>query len=86
MRFAILTTVLIIMIFIGFCGQANSGAAEKKAILSKVYSYTDEEIDGMKYRIYFKEASTSETGYCLAVINITKDKLECDLLNKQLAE
>ena len=86
MRFAISTTVLIVMMFIGCCSQTSSNAVESKTLFSRMYCSMDEEIDGMKYRIYFKDSWSSETGYCLAIINVTKDKLECDLLKKQLAE
>lgn len=53
------------------------------------YSYKEEIKQGMKYGIwygdYFHGGSIS-TGYCLAVVNLTKDSLEIELLRRQLSK
>lgn len=51
-----------------------------------LYDSLDQEIDGMKYRIWYKVWSGSQAGYCITTVNLTKDKLECDLLRKQIEQ
>lgn len=48
------------------------------------YDWEDREIDGMKYRLYFKDTTPGNPNPhpMLWVINLTKDRLECDKLTK----
>ncbi len=48
------------------------------------YGYTERNIENMTYGIWFIKDGTSQTGYCITTINITKDMLEVQLLRKQL--
>jgi hypothetical protein len=48
------------------------------------YSREIVRIDGMDYVFVYKTDGSSQTGYCVATINLTKDKLEVELLKKQL--
>lgn len=64
---------------------------EKESILPMIhttgyvkYGYTERTIENMTYGIYYLNDGTSQTGYTIAVINITKDMLEVELLRKQL--
>lgn len=49
-----------------------------------LYSYREEVKDSMKFGIWFVNYRTHYTGYNQFVINLTKEKLEVDLLLKQL--
>lgn len=50
------------------------------------YTSEDQEIDGMKYRVFYKKDWTSQTGYTVFAVNLTKDKLEVQLLEQKLKE
>jgi hypothetical protein len=52
----------------------------------QAYSYREEVRNGMHYGIWYKDHWTSQTGYSLHVVNLTKDELEVQLIRKQLAE
>jgi hypothetical protein len=39
---------------------------------------------GMTYRVWYTPDGTSQTGYGIYVVNLTKDALEIQLLEKQL--
>ena len=43
-------------------------------------------IENMEYVFLYVKNQSSQTGYGVTVINITKDKLEIELLRKQLAD
>jgi hypothetical protein len=45
-------------------------------LLQNNYSWEDQVINGMTYRVYFKWRDTSQTGYSIFVVNLTKDQLE----------
>jgi hypothetical protein len=47
------------------------------------YSWEDQEIEQMKYRVYFGQA-TGHGPNSIFVVNVTKDKLEVEALQKQL--
>jgi hypothetical protein len=47
------------------------------------YYWQDQEIEGMKYRVYFGK-STGHGPNSIFVVNVTKDKLEVEALQKQL--
>jgi hypothetical protein len=47
------------------------------------YSWQDQEIEEMKYRVYFGK-STGHGPNSIFVVNVTKDKLEVQALQKQL--
>lgn len=61
---------------------------EKDTFADEGYTWQDQTIDGMKYRIYFKKygdrSNTGENTAAIYVINLSKDKLEMKLLEKQL--
>jgi hypothetical protein len=48
------------------------------------YGFRIEVIDGMKYGIWYVDGRSSQTGYDIEIINLTKDSLEVELLKKQL--
>lgn len=51
-----------------------------------VYTRERVTIDGMEYMLFYVTDRTSQTGYSIATVNLTKDKLEIELLKKQLNE
>ncbi len=48
------------------------------------YSEKDLSIEGMNYHVWYLTGGISEKGYCVFVINTTKDSLECEVFRKQL--
>lgn len=38
----------------------------------------------MNYMFLYVKSNSSQTGYCITTINLTKDKLEVQLLKQQL--
>jgi len=50
----------------------------------RIYSIEDQWINGMHYKIYSVSSNTSQTGYSIHSINITKDSLECEYYKKIL--
>lgn len=82
---------LVLSLLIVGCGEANVpvGTFAKKlpsTLENQGYATEDHEIDGMKYRVFFKEYVSSQTGYTVFVVNLTKDKLEVQLLEQKLKE
>ena len=53
-------------------------------LLQNGYSWEDQEIDGMEYRVFFARPAGQYASKAIFAINVTKDKLEVDLLKKQL--
>ncbi len=53
------------------------------------YYHQDQVIEGMTYRVWFLASTrdtSSQTGYCIHSINLTKDKLEVELLKYRLGK
>jgi hypothetical protein len=50
------------------------------------YDYEERTINNMTYGIWFVKNNSSQTGYDIECINITKDMLEVELLRKQLTK
>lgn len=48
------------------------------------YQFTTETHEGMEYGIWALVGGGSQTGYAIHVVNLTKEKLEVELLKKQL--
>jgi hypothetical protein len=48
------------------------------------YTYVEEIHDEMKFGVWYVSDGTSQTGYATSVVNLTKEKLEVELLKKQL--
>ena len=50
------------------------------------YTYREERriIDSMEYVLFFVRQQSSQTGYAVTVVNLTKEKLEVELLKKQI--
>ena len=62
---------------------------EAQAQSDKFYhTYSQETINikGMEYLLLYVRNQSSQTGYGVTVINITKDELEVELLRKQLVD
>lgn len=72
------------LFFILGCQDQQTSSGEKSICFIDGYSHVDHEVDGMTYRVFYKTRLVSETGYSIFAINITKDKLEVELLKKQL--
>lgn len=60
-----------------------------------LYTYSNEVINknGMDYLLFYAKNQSSQTGYCVALVNLTKDKLEVEkaqleiqFLKKQLSD
>lgn len=52
---------------------------------SQVYTKETQTIGGMEYMVWYVYPNSSQTGYCVYSINITKDKLEVEWLKRQIA-
>lgn len=77
--------IICLVFFIGLINSnisCNITQARDNPKLWDAYSWEDQEINGMKYRIYFD--NDGYYGGALYIINITKDELEVQLLRKQL--
>lgn len=48
------------------------------------YSYVEIPYKGSNYLVFYKRGDGYETGYALAVVNLTKDSLEIAYFRKQL--
>lgn len=48
------------------------------------YQFRKDIIHGMTYGVWYVGNQSSQTGYSMFVVNITKDSLEIELLKKQL--
>jgi hypothetical protein len=70
--------------FLSGCCNDKEKTQSQSSFLDSKYSWEDQVIDGMTYRIYFRKLDTSQTGYTIAIVNLTKDKLEVEALQKQL--
>jgi hypothetical protein len=44
------------------------------------------EKNGMKYMVLYTRSQSSQTGYGIAVVNLSKDKVEMELMQAQLDE
>ena len=53
---------------------------------TNTYSYKEERHNGMVYGVWYVMSNSSQTGYAVSVVNLTKDELEVQLLKKQLAK
>lgn len=53
-------------------------------LLQNSYSWEDQEIDGMQYRVFFARPTGAYASKAIFAINVTKDKFEVDSLKKQL--
>lgn len=95
MKIKIIIFVLCLLSFA--CGTVvinnNRSVAQSPNNIGGRYGYVEREIDGMKYGIYYVGGTTSgsepdymsgQTGYDIEVINLTKEKLEVELLQKEL--
>lgn len=78
----------LILLFVA-CAPVKKEQAEKPTytfIQQHGYTWEDQTINDMTYRIYIKGQWSSQTGYSIHVVNLTKDQLEVALLRKQLQE
>jgi hypothetical protein len=53
-------------------------------LLQNGYSWEDQEIDGMQYRVFFARPAGAYASKAIFAINVTKDKLEVDTLKSNL--
>lgn len=49
-----------------------------------IYSYTEEYHNNMKFGIWYVKQNSSQTGYSIIVVNLTKDSLEVEYYKKML--
>lgn len=84
MSFRTLMLLVVAAVLIPFFRDVSDGQVKKESRFKlSGYDWEDREIDGMKYRLYFKNTTTMAESPMLWVINLTKDRLEC---NKLMAE
>jgi len=50
------------------------------------YKYVEQTKENMKYGIWYLANGTSQTGYTIAVVNLTKEELEIELIKLQIEE
>ncbi len=72
------------LVLVGCSVVQSSNTNETPTLQSNGYLFEDIELEGMNYRVYYMDYKSTQTGYCLGIINITKDKLECQLMKQQL--
>ena len=53
-------------------------------LLQNGYSWEDQEINGMQYRVFFARPAGQYASKAIFAINVTKDKLEVDTLKSNL--
>jgi len=80
---------LLAFVLMAGCGEVpgpktvHEVSAEPARTLNNTgYSHEDQEIEGMKFRIFYARGRYN-CGAALAVINLTKEKLEVQLLKSQ---
>jgi len=64
--------------------QTNIEAGSAIGADGITYRYKTEQIDGMKFGIWYATGGTSQTGYDIEIVNLTKEALEVELLQAQL--
>lgn len=77
--------LLIGLIILSNC-EIKPRTVEAQSDYSSIYSYREETRQGMLYGVWYVTQNTSQTGYAVAVVNLTKEKLEVELLKKQLSQ
>lgn len=82
----ILLCSLVAIIFSNCEISVRKSVAQDNIGIDRHFSYIEKIKDGMKYGIWYVDYNTSQTGYAVAVVNLTKDSLEVELLKKQLAK
>lgn len=78
--------LLFSFIILSNCDVSPRSANAKEHEYNSLYSFRIEDHNGMKYGIWYLNNYTSQTGYAIHVINLTKDQLEIELLRHQLNE
>lgn len=79
--------LLIVAVILGNCEvKPRATHANSSYNWNERYHYKEEIRDGMTYGIWYVAAGGDRTGYSMAVVNLTKDKLEIELLRKQLGK
>jgi hypothetical protein len=68
-----------LMLFLVGCNTKSI----KTNLNANYYIWEDHQINGMDYRVFFK---TGNGPAAICIVNLTKDKLEVRLLEKQLEE
>lgn len=80
-----LVIVILVCLFLTACVPVESGSSPKITFIQEHgYTWEDQSINDMNYRIFFKVWRAGETGHAIHVVNLTKDQLEVELLKKQI--
>ena len=78
----------VLLVIVAFSLSNCDISVRKTNAQSEIFyqTYTREivEFDGMKYLLLYVVNKSSQTGYSITTINLTKDKLEVELLRHQL--
>lgn len=76
---------MLVVFFLTNCELKFNSANAKYVYNSYAcYSYREEIKQGMRYGIWYVDDNSSQTGYAVAVVNLTKDALEIELIKKQI--
>lgn len=79
--------LLIVAVILGNCDiRPRSSHADGSYNWNGRYHYTEEIKNGMTYGIWYVASGFDQTGYSMAVVNLTKEQLEIELLRKQLGK
>lgn len=70
-------------IFLSNC-EIRVKTAQAQGDETGIYGYSEEYKDGMKFGVWYVKGHSSQTGYDIEVVNLTKEALEVELLKKQL--
>jgi hypothetical protein len=69
---------------VNFNFEIEEDALDEFKLLQNGYSWEDQEIDGMQYRVFFARPAGAYASKAIFAINVTKDKLEVDTLKSNL--
>lgn len=78
---------LILLLFAIILSNCEIKPRESKAdYFNENYSSRKVIVDNIEYIVFYADKNYSRTSNAIAVMNLTKDKLEIELLKKQLAK
>jgi PBP1b-binding outer membrane lipoprotein LpoB len=88
---SVFSQLVFCLVFLVGCAPVDKANTDETAppqpppslLLQNNYSWEDQVINGMTYRIYFRWRDSHHTGYTIAVVNVTKDQLEVEHLQLQ---
>lgn len=75
---------LVACLVLANCDINARRAAAEPTPFNNTYRYHEEAHSGMVYGVWSVYYNSSQTGYAISTVNLTKEKLEVELLRKQV--